>query len=386
MDDPPGQVLPHFDSLQQESMLLLGLLFFFCLNLILSAIEGALASLKPQDLEQFNRSGNNKGKLILDLLSRPRVLSTTLVVTNRLVKAGLISVSALIFLVGFTDLTDIAIVTYTATVAFIFACSTFIARLGLYAYRQVILRMASTPLKYTTKVFKPLCNLLIITSRVVERKFEIKQKESNSDELNHTFELVTDNNNTPQDEKEILKSIVNFGKLTVKQVMQSRLDIHAVNRQINFHELLNYINKSGYSRIPVFVDTIDRIEGVLYTKDLLPFINEDKHFNWRKFLRSPLFTPETKRIDSLLKDFKEKRIHIALVVNEYGGISGLITLEDIIEIIIGDISDEFDEVALPFKKIDDNTFVFEGKTSLHDFCKVLEINSNTFDEVKGESE
>jgi gliding motility-associated protein GldE len=168
--------------------------------------------------------------------------------------------------------------------------------------------------------------------------------------------------------------------------MQSRVDVSAVEYELNFTELMELINSSGFSRVPVYKETIDKIEGVLYIKDLLPFLDEDEKFKWQKLIRPGLFVPETKKLDSLLKDFQNKRVHMAVVVDEYGGTSGLITLEDLIEEIIGDINDEFDEEDASFVKIDENTFVFEGKTSLHDFCKTIEVESNIFDPVKGESE
>jgi gliding motility-associated protein GldE len=222
-------------------------------------------------------------------------------------------------------------------------------------------------------------------SGIIERRFEKKGYSISVDELHQALEIATDEN-TSEEEKEILKGIVNFGTLTVKQIMRSRLDITAIDEECNFHELLDKINKSGYSRIPVFNETIDSISGVLYIKDLLPYIEEDEQFEWRKLLRPGIFVPETKKIDSLLKDFQEKRVHMAIVVDEYGGTSGLVTLEDIIEEIIGEINDEFDEDDFIYHKLDQQTFVFEGKTSLNDFCKAIDTDVSVFDNIKGESE
>jgi CBS domain containing-hemolysin-like protein len=164
------------------------------------------------------------------------------------------------------------------------------------------------------------------------------------------------------------------------------LDISCVDGELDFKELMNQVNKSGFSRIPVYKESIDRIEGILYTKDLLPYLDETKEFKWQKLLRPGFFVPETKKLDSLLKDFQSKRVHMAIVVDEYGGTSGLVTLEDLIEEIIGEINDEFDEVILGFQKIDDHNFIFEGKTSIHDVCKALDVVVTSFDEVKRESE
>jgi gliding motility-associated protein GldE len=168
--------------------------------------------------------------------------------------------------------------------------------------------------------------------------------------------------------------------------MKSRVDISAVDSELNFTELMDQVNKSGFSRIPVYRETIDSIDGILYTKDLLPYLDESENFKWQKLLRPGFFVPETKKLDSLLKDFQGKRVHMAIVVDEYGGTAGIVTLEDLIEEIIGDINDEFDEVNIGYQKIDDHTFVFEGKISIHDLCKALEVDSTMFDDVKGESE
>jgi gliding motility-associated protein GldE len=228
--------------------------------------------------------------------------------------------------------------------------------------------------------------MLLGMSQVVERRVEKRGYSTTVEELNQALELTTENNETTEEEKDILKGIVNFGTLTVKQVMKSRVDISAVDAELNFTELMEQVNKSGFSRIPVYRETIDSVEGILYTKDLLPYLDEIENFKWQKLLRPSFFVPETKKLDSLLKDFQSKRVHMAIVVDEYGGTAGIVTLEDLIEEIIGDINDEFDEVNLGYQKLDDHTFIFEGKISIHDLCKALEVDSSMFDEVKGESE
>jgi gliding motility-associated protein GldE len=197
---------------------------------------------------------------------------------------------------------------------------------------------------------------------------------------------LTTNEETTEEEKGILKGIVNFGQLSVKQVMRSRVDITAFDDTLDFHELMDKINKCGYSRIPIYNETIDTIIGILYSKDLLPHINKSDKFKWQKLVREPLFIPETKKIDTLLKDFQDKHIHMAIVVDEYGGTSGLATLEDVIEEIVGEIHDESDEDEIIYNKIDEHTYVFEGKTTLIDFCKITNQDPTVFESVKGESE
>jgi gliding motility-associated protein GldE len=197
---------------------------------------------------------------------------------------------------------------------------------------------------------------------------------------------LTIDKNTSKQEKNILEGIINFGSIKVKEIMKSRVDIVAVEANDSFKKVSELINKSGYSRIPVYKETIDNIEGVLYVKDMIPYLN-DVNFDWTKKIRPAFFVPENKNIDVLFKDFQEKRVHLSLVIDEYGGVSGLITLEDIIEEIVGDIKDEFDfEDDFYYKKIDNSTFLFDGKTSLNDLCKVMNIHKDFFNISKGESE
>jgi gliding motility-associated protein GldE len=236
------------------------------------------------------------------------------------------------------------------------------------------------------KVWYPISWLLLNMSQIIERRIEKKGYSTTVEELNQALELTTYNSDTTDEEKDILKGIVNFGTLTVKRVMKSRLDISAADADMDFHELMENVTKSGFSRIPIYKESIDRVEGILYTKDLLPYLGEAKGFKWQKLLRPCFFVPETKRLDSLLKDFQSKRVHMAIVVDEYGGTAGLVTLEDLIEEIIGEINDEFDEVNLGYQKVDDHNFIFEAKISIHDLCKALDVDVTSFDDVKGESE
>ena len=227
---------------------------------------------------------------------------------------------------------------------------------------------------------------MVNSTNIIERRFNGKNKSLTSDELSKAIELTTNSDDVSQEEKEILKGIVNFNNISSSQIMRDRTEIEAFDIEINFHELMDKINKTGYSRIPIYEETIDTIVGIMYIKDLLPYTQEDENFNWRKFIKSPFFIPQNKKINDLLKNFQQKRVHMAVVVDEYGGTSGIITLEDIIEEIIGEINDEFDDDEINFTKESDNEFVFEGKTLLNDFCKVLELENEFFEEVQGESE
>src|SRR5690606_11964910 len=232
-------------------------------------------------------------------------------------------------------------------------------------YKTRVLRVMLPFWKFALNACRPLAVALSGMDRAVEKRLQSQV---------HIAPGPQASNGINGNEPDFLKRIPGFGTLTVRQVMSSRIDIAAVDVAMNFHELMDFINKTGFSRMPAYRETIDHIEGILYIKDLLPFTEEDENFRWQDLLRPGFFVPDNKKIDSLLKDFQEKRVHIAVVVDEYGGTLGLITLEDIIEEIIGEINDEFDDESEGFRKIDDHTYVFEGKTLLHDLCKTLEVD------------
>jgi gliding motility-associated protein GldE len=246
-------------------------------------------------------------------------------------------------------------------------------------------RYSAPLISFLSFVFAPLSKALLGISGLIEKRVKKKSYTLTSQELNQALEITTDEN-TSDREKDILRGILNFGNISVKSVMQARRDIVAFDTSMNFHELMDLINKNGYSRVPVFNETIDKIEGILYIKDLLKHIDQDENFDWLPLLHTPFFVPENKKIDDLLYDFQEKRVHMAIIVNEYGETEGLVTMEDIIEEIVGEINDEFDEVEADYKKIADNIYVFEAKTSLNDFCRIFEIDGAYFEKAKGESE
>ncbi len=356
---------------------------------MVSASEVAFFSLKADDLDRCRESEDERDKSIIYLLNNPRLLLATILIMNNFVNVALVTLSTFIMweLAATRNPTEIIVGVVTFSVTF---AITFFGEIipKVYAAQRNLSysRLMSPAWRVLERIFIPLSWLLLKMGNVVERRFKKKGYSTTVEELNQALEITTENNETTAEEKDILKGIVNFGTLTVKQVMQSRVDVSAVEYDLNFTELMELINSSGFSRVPVYKETIDKIEGVLYIKDLLPFLDEDETFKWQKLIRPGLFVPETKKLDSLLKDFQNKRVHMAVVVDEYGGTSGVITLEDLIEEIIGDINDEFDEEDASFVKIDENTFVFEGKTSLHDFCKTIEVESNIFDPVRGESE
>jgi gliding motility-associated protein GldE len=234
-------------------------------------------------------------------------------------------------------------------------------------------------------VFKRASIWLVKYSDVIAKKLNKKKGPYSFKELDEALDLTT-NNNTSVEEKNILKGIIKFGNITVKQIMKTRVDVHAIDKNMSFGELIHQIGEWHYSRLPVYEENIDRIVGLIHTKDLVPYIDKLDDFDWLKLVRHPYFIHEQKLIEDLLKEFQSKHIHFAVVVDEFGGTSGIVTLEDIMEEVIGEIKDEFDEEEIVYEKIDDQNYIFEGKTMLNDVCKAMQLDANTFDSIKGESD
>lgn len=392
MDEPPPIHLADILSMELNSFYIfsfVAIAVLLLMSALISASEVAFFSLKTNDLDRCRESGDQRYTNIVDLLRRPRMLLASILIMNNFVNVGVVTIATfLMWEMANThnpSETIVGIVTFATTFAITFF-GEIIPKVYATQRNMLIAHTMSGAWKVIEKVCRPVSFILLGMSNLIERRIEKRGYSSTVEELNQALELTTDNPETSEDEREILKGIVNFGTLTVKQVMRSRMEISAIEVDQNFREVLDAVAKSGFSRIPVFRETLDRIEGILYTKDLLPHLSATETFAWQKLLRPGFFVPETKKLDSLLKDFQSKHVHMAIVADEYGGTSGLVTMEDLIEEIIGEINDEFDEEAQPYQKLDDRTFVFEGKISLHDFCKALEIDPQFFDEVKGESE
>lgn len=362
-------------------------LLLFC-SAMISGSEVAFFSLTPEEIGECRDSNKAAEINIVRLLDKPKILLATILILNNLVNVGIVTLSTYATWQYFGKSTEGALVaTLTAIITImILFFGEILPKQYAIQYSLVFAKRTSGVLNAASTVLKPLAVLLMSLSSVVEKRLEKKGYNVSVDELNQALEITTSNEATTAEEKGILKGIVNFGTLSVKQVMRSRLDITAIEIETDFHELMDRINKCGYSRIPIYRETIDNIEGVLYVKDLLPYLDQDEAFEWQKLLHKGFFVPESKKIDMLLKEFQEKRVHMAIVVDEYGGTSGLITLEDIIEEIVGEINDEFDDNDVHYNKLDDSTYIFEGRTSLNDFCKIIDEDSALFESVKGESE
>ncbi len=358
------------------------------LSALVSGSEVAFFSLSKNQINTFRNSNAKGEKRIYQLIKNPQKLLATILIFNNFINVGIVTLATFVTwrIFGTTTLTGIVIIflTFITTFAIVFF-GEIIPKVYANSNNVAFAGMTSRLMKVAESLFSPLSWLLLSFSKVVEKRIERKNYDISKEEIHKALEITADGEAT-EEEKEILKGIVNFGTLSVKQVMKSRLEITAFDTDLGFHDLMDKINKCGFSRIPVFRETIDKIEGILYIKDLLPYLDRDENFKWQPLLRPGYFVPENKKIDSLLKDFQEKRVHISIVVDEYGGTSGLITLEDIIEEIVGEIRDEFDVDEIAYNKLDENTYVFEGRTSLNDFCKIIGKDPSLFDEVKGESE
>lgn len=348
-----------------------------------SAAEAAFFSLNANDLDRLRNSNVEREKNVAETQTNPRLLLTTLTA----LKYSMISGSAVIF-VFFLFTTahayttaSILLGTVILTIAFTFF-GVIIPKIYGKANNLSIASRSAQVCKWLIAFYRPLLKPLFKMSYKVEVKLEKLREQSSAEELHQALQLANASSDTSESERDILQGIVNFGTLTVKQVMRMRQEISYADISLNFESLLELVRKSGYSRIPVCRNNLERIEGVLYIKDLLPFLHETDGFPWQKLIRPAYFALESRKIDHLLKDFQEKRVHLALVVDEYGTLKGLITLEDIIEEIIGDINDEFDEIGSHFQKVDNRTYVFDGKTSMHDFCKILQVEGAVFNLAK----
>jgi gliding motility-associated protein GldE len=350
----------------------------------ISVSESVFFSFTGGDIRPLESSNDRREKDVAGLLSTPYALFTTILILSCLLNSAIISAATLfagrIFQNNSGTFIGIIITTACLLCVLIVVTPKVVVRRNEVSLAKRFAGFWASLLR----MFSFLSGFLIDEKNKSEVKYQVRGENVDKG-LNKVLERVAEDEMSTEDEREMLKGIVNFRTLTVNEVMRSRVDIEALDIGLDFHELMNLINKSGFSRMPVYRNTIDKIEGLLYIKDLLPFIEQDENFRWQKLIRPCFFVPEKKKIDVLLKDFQKKRVHMALVVDEYGGTLGLVTLEDLIEEIIGDINDEFDDVDTHFKRIDDTTFVFEGKTLLHDFCKQLDVNVELFDEVKGDS-
>lgn len=353
---------------------------------LMSASEVAYFSFRPEDIEKLRTGKDKKSKTVLKLYSNPEKLLSTVLVANNTINIAIVLLAAYLSSKLF-DFSSEPVIGFIINVVVITFLLLFFGEVmpKVYAsrnHKRIALLMAY-PLSLLQKLFKPITSLLIYSSSFVKRRSGTKRSNISMDDLSDALELTSDD--FTEDEK-ILKGIVNFGNINVSAIMCSRVDVTAIDIKSGFDKIVPAIISSGFSRIPVYSGSFDTVKGILYAKDVLPYTNNPCGFKWQALLRPPYFVPETKKINDLLKEFQTRKIHMAIVIDEYGGTSGIVTLEDILEEIVGDITDESDEDEILYRKLDEKTYIFEAKILLNDFCKVLEIEEDMFEDVRGESE
>lgn len=355
---------------------------------LVSGSEVAFFSIKGSQYYDLTESTFGYHQVIINLLKAPRMLLGTILIVNNLVNIAIVILFTLISGQVF-DFQHYPIVGFLINVV---AITFILVLLGevipkVYA-NQANLKFAAFmayPMLVINKVVYPFSFLLVKLINVIETKVSTKKPDVSLEDLREAIE-ITANEKRDVNDKKMLQGIVNFSNITVKQIMTSRVDTVAYDTQVPLSELIKDINKHRYSRIPVYRDSFDNVTGILYIKDLAAYIKKGDDFNWLKLLRKPYFVPETKKIDDLLREFQAKKVHMAVVVDEYGGSSGIITMEDILEEIVGEIQDEFDDNEVYYSKLDEETFVFDGKTPLHDMTRILELDEATFEPYNQEVE
>ena len=361
------------------------LLLLICSALI-SGSEVAFFSLNASDLESLEEN-NAENERINNLLKQPEELLGTILIANNFVNVGIVILSSFLLNEYFSPENWSTLAVFLVE---ILSITTVLLLFGeilpkVYA-RSSRLSFAKLVAGFLSGIHKILLPLSRRLSKTVNRlSIESKGPSISVDDLEQALEL-TSYDNTKEEEQRILKGIVRFGSTSVKEVMTPRTSVVAIDEKTGYHEALNKMTESGYSRIPVFEENLDQIKGLLYVKDLLPYMDASEKFGWQDLMRQPFFVPESKKIDDLLGEFQRRRVHLAIVVDEFGGTSGVITLEDVLEEIVGEISDEFDDDDLSYSKLDDYNFVFEASIPLIDLCRVLDLPKDRFDAVDGESD
>ncbi|MEX1003641.1 MAG: gliding motility-associated protein GldE [Crocinitomicaceae bacterium] len=377
-------------SLTIGFIVLVGLLF---MSALVSGSEVAFFSLNPNDLSELeNEKEKDKSSAVaIKLLDKPKELLAVILIANNFINVGIIVLSTYLSTLIFPEsmfsvltkfLIDVIAITFLLLLFGEVIPKIYATKNGM----QLSLTMAK-PL-YFVGNFPPLSWLktaLVKGTALISNTGKKKSVRISTDELTQAVELAI-GETEDQSEKKIWQDIVRFGEKDVKQIMKPRVDVEALEISLSYKEVYEILRKTNFSRIPIFRDSFDNIEGVLYIKDLLPYLDEEDDFEWQKLMRDPFFIPENKKIDDLMVNFQEMKMHMAIVVDEYGGTSGIVTLEDVLEEIVGEITDEFDDDDLTYSKLDDNNYVFEGKISLIDLYKILEIDGDEFEEAKSESD
>jgi gliding motility-associated protein GldE len=365
----------------------LGILALLLCSALVSGAEIALFSLSQKDIDETVQENTSKGKIITSLLEKPKKLLATLLVANNFINIGVVILFSFVGSDLFSAITSTVLKFILEIIVVTFLILLFGEVLPkVYASRNAIkfAKQIAYPIALLDKILSPISLPMRAATIYFHNKLGKQKTNFSVNQLSQALDL-TDSEETSSEEQKILEGIVSFGNTDTKQVMSPRIDIFALEIDETFTNICPKIIEKGFSRIPVYRDNIDQIEGILFVKDLLPHINTND-FDWRLLIREPFFVPENKKLDNLLKDFQNMKSHLAIVVDEYGGTSGLVSLEDIIEEIVGDISDEFDDEHLNFSQIDDKNYIFEGKINLKDFYRIITVDEELFEIKKGEAE
>ncbi|HRR94301.1 MAG TPA: gliding motility-associated protein GldE [Bacteroidales bacterium] len=362
------------------------LVILLLLSAIISGSEVAFFSLTPNDLSRLRKEKTRKALSLLSLTAMPDKVLSTILVANNLVNVGIIILSAFLSesLLGESMAPVARFIVEVVAITFIILLFGEIMP-KVYATRNhfaVAYNMA-VPLSILEKALRPGTAALMFMTKSVRKRSLSRKKKISMNDLSDALDLTADK---LEEEKKILKGIVNFGNISVSAIMCPRVDVTALDITEGFSRVIPVITESGYSRIPVYSGSFDNVKGILYAKDVLPYAGSPDSFKWQSLIRPPYFVPETKKINELLKEFQLRKIHMAVVIDEYGGTSGIVTLEDILEEIVGEISDESDVDTPLYRKVDENTYIFEGKILLNDFYKILSLDRDPFADVKGEAE
>ena len=367
---------------------IVALFLLLLLSALISGAEVAFFSLSKEKIVAAAQSKLSKDKIVVELLENPQKLLATILISNNFINILIVLIFAYIGESVFSHISSVLLKFLIEVVLVTFLILLFGEVLPkVYATRNALKfsSFMAFPLKILSKLLTFVSAPLMSLTNVIENRLGQKQSSLSVEKLSQALEL-TSNESTTKDEQKILEGIVSFGNTETGQIMTPRIDVFALSNMETYEKVISKIVDKGYSRNPVYSENTDDIIGVLYAKDLLPHLNKS-NFKWQSLIRDPYFVPENKKLDDLLKEFQEKKNHLAIVVDEYGGTSGIITLEDVIEEIVGDINDEFDDDDVSYSKLDANNFVFEGKTNLKDFYKIVEVeDTDLFDKNKGESE
>lgn len=351
----------------------------------ISGSEVAFFGLETKEKEELKLEKHSNDKMVIKQLTKLDYLLATILTANNFVNVGIVLLTSHLTnsIFDFSQNQTLGFIIQTVLITFILLLFGEILP-KVYANNHALsfARIMAKPLNFLSKAFKPLTSFLVVSTNLVNRRIAGNYQNISRDDLSTALELTSEE---LTEEKELLEGIIKFGNINVSDIMTSRVDVTDLDMKSSFDKVISTIIESGFSRIPVYSDTPDNVKGILYIKDLLPHLQKN-NFRWQSLIRPPYFVPGTKMINDLLEEFQTSKVHMAIIVDEYGGTSGIVTLEDVIEEIVGEISDEFDVPDDSYKVNKDGTMVFEGKTAIHDFCKITKIEEEIFDDIKGEAD